>query len=922
MKISIEGFQGEFPRVGEQMLPDNAAASTDSPRLLSGNLVPWDGSTQVEPLVVTDDPNAIYLMDEQYWLQWQDSELGAGQINVDVARGPIAQDTTERTVFTGTDVPRVTNIALATTGVGKYPIDSYKLGVPAPASAPSLVINQGTVSETEIALENGNAEGGNTTGWTSVIGDFSADINGTVPGFNAFEGNYYFSGGTAAVTEVYQVLPDAFPGQTLTVTWQQAAGANDSTARVSLVYFNSSAVEIGRYDSDDTDVDPDLTWEERSFGDVVPDNAASIRLYLRFTRVGAGDNDAYIDAITIEGTDFGFTSDGSTLDDFVYVRRDGNSFADVVSSMGFNPAPAIRLGSRRNSAVSIYRDSNFNLNPVNTLQFDFVRRGVSVPSFCVLLGASAAGSGNCIEFTSGAINLRDSSSWTGDNALISTIDTSVPTLTDEDIEYRVSITATRGTLNSYAVDIQVFSLPGLVEIINTTTNIAAEGDFFGFKVQHGGSISTELLIDNIQYVAASEGAVLATSNIFTSYVYTYVNGFGEEGPPSPASRIVIYPTDGSITVTTNTVDPDSEYNILTKRIYRAVSAGGVTSFLFVDEIPLATADYEDDTDIEDLGEELQTVDWDLPPSDGAGVIALPNGVTCMFSKNQLCPSVINRLHAYPVTYRLNFDSDVVAIGSIDTTVVVATETYPYLVLGSDPADMSSAKLEQRQACVSKRSMVTIRSVGVVYASPDGLVAINGAGGLQVITNNWISRKEWQDLNPSSIIGVVHDDMYFGFYNNGSFGAFLFDPKQGGNGWTMLNFEDHFVAGVRVTAGYSDPISDTFYYALCSGTGMSFDGDIKSWDTDENNPWFYDWRSKRFRLPRPASFRAAQLRGLFNGSVTFNLYEHDTLIYTRTINSETEFVLPDQAYTETSVELTGSTSEIYQIQIAEEIEELT
>ena len=61
--------------------------------------------------------------------------------------------------------------------------------------------------------------------------------------------------------------------------------------------------------------------------------------------------------------------------------------------------------------------------------------------------------------------------------------------------------------------------------------------------------------------------------------------------------------------------------------------------------PLATADYTDTIPDSQLGEELESTDWDLPPDDLRYILALPNGIMCGFFANQLCFSAQGRPHA-------------------------------------------------------------------------------------------------------------------------------------------------------------------------------------------------------------------------------------------------------------------------------------
>lgn len=68
--------------------------------------------------------------------------------DIDVVRGMINGDTSERTIFTGDGAPKVTNLQMATQGGTMYPVNSYKLGVVTPTQKPSL-----TASSTEAPVE-------------------------------------------------------------------------------------------------------------------------------------------------------------------------------------------------------------------------------------------------------------------------------------------------------------------------------------------------------------------------------------------------------------------------------------------------------------------------------------------------------------------------------------------------------------------------------------------------------------------------------------------------------------------------------------------------------------------------------------------------------------------------------------------------
>src|SRR5574341_908620 len=260
------------------------------------------------------------------------------------------------------------------------------------------------------------------------------------------------------------------------------------------------------------------------------------------------------------------------------------------------------------------------------------------------------------------------------------------------------------------------------------TNTFGSGDYCGISNgvpdDSGSQFQTHYTLVHVQ---ASGSTNYTPVNVATSYVYTFVNDLGQESAPSPASATILRPDGISVTVTTPTAVPSGvsvDYGINVKRIYRAVTGSTGTIFRFVAEVPLATAGYVDVLTDSDLGEALQSELWALPPDDLKGILALPNGVMVGFRANQVCFSAQNQPHAWPVEYRLNTDTTVVGIGNIDNTVVIGTESFPYLATGNDPAAYSMSKLEAQQACVSKQSVAYVLGIGVVFATPDGFGLIS------------------------------------------------------------------------------------------------------------------------------------------------------------------------------------------------------
>lgn len=445
----------------------------------------------------------------------------------------------------------------------------------------------------------------------------------------------------------------------------------------------------------------------------------------------------------------------------------GATYATVTQGAGYYLAT---YDENRNNGQEAYAYRDFGVGAATVLQtaVDFYMTGdTGYLQASMIVGAGSLGDGVGVVYENGVLSIRKPSQW-GINFGTAVLGTAAvsPALSANTF-YSLHATVVLNSDGTKTVTASIRN-SGSAELATLTlTNNFSDGGYCGFAngaiADAGSQFQTRY---SNYHVQASGNSGYVPANIATSYVYTFVNDLGEESAPSEPSATVVRPDGVSATVTTPTAVQSGAtgYTIQTKRIYRAATGNTGTEFRFVAEIPLGQADYVDVlTDVQ-LGEVIESTDWDLPPDDLRGILALPNGIMVGFRRNQLCFSAQNHPHAWPVVYRLNTDTDIVGIGNIDTTVVIGTEAFPYLAIGSDPAAYSMTKLEVPQACVSKRSFAYLTGIGVVFASPDGLIAIAGSGQVRNLTETAFTRKQWQALAPETILGVAHDDVNHFWYD--------------------------------------------------------------------------------------------------------------------------------------------------------------
>jgi hypothetical protein len=345
------------------------------------------------------------------------------------------------------------------------------------------------------------------------------------------------------------------------------------------------------------------------------------------------------------------------------------------------------------------------------------------------------------------------------------------------------------------------------------------------------------------------------------YVYTYVTPLGEEGPPSSPSTKITVADNASVAISFAT-ETLGDYNLGSgshRRLYRTGTGTTSTEYQFVADIAIGTTTYSDTILLENLGEVIPSLTWDPPPHANTvglgpleGLITVVNGYLAGFVGNTLCFSEQYMPSAWPSPYRMSFDSDIVGLGVAGNSIVVLTETYPYLVSGSEPADMSAVRVESAQACVSKDSIIDGGEY-LIYASPDGLMGVSEAG-VENLTEEVLTREQWQAYSPDSLVGLYYEDHYIGISSSKSF---IIDRE--GALSELVNTAVTPNVPFNWVNGYSDLKNDQLYVLGTTGQVELF---------NEGAALTTKWTSKSFMSSRPTSIGVVEVD--LNGTADFTL----------------------------------------------------
>lgn len=342
---------------------------------------------------------------------------------------------------------------------------------------------------------------------------------------------------------------------------------------------------------------------------------------------------------------------------------------------------------------------------------------------------------------------------------------------------------------------------------------------------------------------------VGTGDVVTRlYVYTWVTGFDEESEPCPISADVLWQSGKTVTLSGFQSTPAGR-NITKQRIYRSQSSSqNGTDLFLIEERAASVSDYIDTHGPTDFAEVLPSRDYNQPPADLSGLIAMPNGMMAGFSGKQLCFCEPYKPHAWPEKYRLTSAYPIVGLGSFASTVVAATEGYPYVVSGTAPENMTEEKIEVNLPCLNPRGVVDL-GYSVAYPSNDGLVVVSSSGA-SVATDALYTRPKWQKISPATYVAGQYAGRYFASYQYVEVDGSVTE----GTRIIDLTGKQPFVMRASIRP-------DAFYYDLPTGALFYVLGDtVYEWDAFGQNNEIMTWTSKRVIMPDPVSFGAILVEG--------------------------------------------------------------
>lgn len=394
-----------------------------------------------------------------------------------------------------------------------------------------------------------------------------------------------------------------------------------------------------------------------------------------------------------------------------------------------------------------------------------------------------------------------------------------------------------------------------------------------------------------------------TPDTFT-YVYTYVDEFGVESPPSPVSSAITLLSNGStVELTAPVVLPAGACFI---RFYKSSSSFvgnsgqmslGEASFQLVDEVEADSwgGTFTYDGALCDIEFGTLLTSTDCPPPCMEKVVELENGHYAGFSCNEVYFSERHVVHNWPQALRITLPDQVKAIVGFDETLLVATTGFGYRItlqpLGDREQPIVNVQRTRERAPIASPGSMVRTEFGAAYASDYGLMAFFGNGTLVNYSRNFLNRKTWGPYIPSC--AAWHNGRYFGF-------------KPGGGGFS-IQLQTTIEGGVQASGfvQFTDNI-DGFVSSEDGRLYFHRDGKVYEWAAGDDVQE-YIWKSPVVREASVCRPNAMKIVGEFGDPVEVTLFADGKCVLTKVISDSCPIRLPKMSRsTHWCFQLKGST----------------
>lgn len=394
-----------------------------------------------------------------------------------------------------------------------------------------------------------------------------------------------------------------------------------------------------------------------------------------------------------------------------------------------------------------------------------------------------------------------------------------------------------------------------------------------------------------------------------AYVYTYVNTYGEEGPPSPPAVIT---AQAALPVTVGTVRDAlaADYAPIKEiRVYRTPSGSEVADYFYVAAITVLSASGSafalvDTVAAAGLNEPLSSTDCYAPNPALVGLTSLPNGILMAWKGNELHFSDAYKPWSWPPRYVKTFSHNIVGALARGSGALITTMGKPFFISGVSPDSMTESKINAAQAGVSKWAVAEIDGLAA-YASNDGIVVIDGTQATLGYSEQFFTRDVWRARYGAGLASMrfaVWDGWLAVYSSVAAFTPFLIRLDEAKGSMTDI-------PGMVAACSFVSPLSDQFYYARSN----------QLWQFAGGSDATASWRSREIVLNGPVNFGIAQ--AVCEGSWSVSFIADGVVRHTRALTGNATFRLPSGFKSDRWKVALSGTGRFRELRVAESAREL-
>jgi hypothetical protein len=387
------------------------------------------------------------------------------------------------------------------------------------------------------------------------------------------------------------------------------------------------------------------------------------------------------------------------------------------------------------------------------------------------------------------------------------------------------------------------------------------------------------------YSLALSSEVPESSKETRAYRYTYVNTYGEEGPPSAPALITTATTLDVVARATLDAQTGDYAPIKEIRFYRTPTGSEIADYFYDGSVTVlgasgSTFTFTSKPNPAGLNEPLASHEYYPPNPLLVGLMQLPNGILCAWKGDELHFSEAFKPWAWPPKYVKRLGKAIVNGIAHGAGVLVTTAERAVMFSGVSPDAMSETKIGLQQAGATKHAIADVGGA-IAYASNDGIVVVSGGQATLDYSEQFFTRDTWRRLygaGLSSMRFAVWDGRLIVYSSTTAFTAFLIRLDEAKGAMADL-------PGFSAACTFVSPVADQCYYAAGTGLYQFAGGSDKT----------AAWKSKEIVIPVPLNLGFAEV--ICNGAWTVKFYSNKkdgsmVLRRTKAVTGNAQFRLPD------------------------------